>query len=528
MTSSNNLEINGNLTEHPLAELLVEVHQAKLSGSLRLANGGQKIIIYFDEGEIVFAVSNSRQHRLFELLLREKIATKQQLLSIPDFTDDLALGRNLVKNNLFAKTDIDALFSRQIEEILQTVFDWQEGAWIFSPHIRIKEDIQFKIDLPKLLIKYARNLSAATIVRRFKSFRERFVARSEMPVQINLLPPEAFVFSRFENSVMSIEKISAVSGMPEDATLKILYTLWLGGFLSRQDWNMAFNTRVTSAILAANFTLKKVEKKPIITRIELPINEAKDDVPTLEIEETEPVEEKLSLKNYLNRIENATNHYEILAIPLEADKTEIKAAYFALAKQFHPDLFYKKIDERSFKRIQNAFTEFAQAYETLRNEASRDIYDYRMRKELAEIAEMAILEESGFSSEEVDAQKQSNQAAENFDQGFNLLMDQHYEPAVPFLARAVHLAPDNARYHAYHGKVLSFDDKQRHKAESELQTAIKLDGENVDYRIMLAEFFIQIGFLKRAEGELNRLLAVFPNNKEAQLLLDNIQLKSKK
>ena len=530
MSSPNNLEINGNLSEHPLAELLVEVQQARLNGSLRLANGGQKVIIYFDAGDVVFAVSNSRRHRLYELLLRENIVSKQQLLTITDFTDDLALSENLLKNDLLTKMDIDALFSRQIEEILHAVIDWQEGTWIFSPHIRIKGNIRFKIDLPQLLIEYARNLSPATVVHRFKSLREVFGAKSAMPVQVNLLPPEAFVFSRFEHSILSIEKISALSGMAEDATLKILYALWLGGFISRQDWNVAFNERKTSAILSANFTLKKVEKTPhiklpAINAADLPAADADIETPLLEIEETAPISEKLSLEDYLYRIENATTHYETLAVAPDADATKIKAAYFALAKQFHPDLFYKKTEAKLFQRIQHAFTEFAQSYETLKNESSREVYDYRMRKELAE---MEIRDEEGTSPEDANLQKQTDQAAENFEQGFSLLMDEHNEAALQFLARAVHFAPDNARYRAYHGKVLSFDSKHRHKAEAELQTAIKLDAENVDFRIMLAEFFIQIGFLKRAEGELNRLLAIFPNNKEAQVLLDNIQVKSKK
>ncbi|MEO8074586.1 MAG: DUF4388 domain-containing protein [Acidobacteriota bacterium] len=520
MSSQNNLEINGNLSEHPLAELSVEVQQAKLSGSLRLVNGGQKIIVYFDAGDVVFAVSNSRQHRLYELLLREKIVTKQQLLSIPDFTDDLALSRNLITSKLLAKTDINALFRRQIEEILQTVFDWQEGTWIFSPHIRVKDYIQFKIDLPQLLIKYARKLSAATVVCRFKSLKETFVVKSTMPAGINLLPPEAFVFSRFEHSLMTIERVSAVSGMAEDETLKILYMLWFGGFLIRQDWNSAFTKQTISAILAANFTLKKVEKTPAVHIHNLPaVQTETEETPILEIDEPVPSDGKLSLEDYLHRIENANNHYETLDITLEADAAKIKQAYFALAKQFHPDLFYKKTDAKTFQQIQSAFTSFAHAYETLRNESSREVYDYRMRKELAE---MALLEETGVSPEETNLQKQTDQAADNFKQGFDLLMAQHNEAAIPFLARAVHFAPDNARYHAYHGKVLSYDKAQRHKAESELQTAIKLDGENVDYRIMLAEFFIQIGFIKRAEGELNRLLAIFPNNKEAQVLLDSL------
>ncbi len=323
MTSPNNLEINGNLSEHPLAELLVEIQQIRLNGSLRLVNDGQKVVVYFDAGDVVFAISNSRQHRLYELLLRENKISKQQLLAISDFTDDLALSGNLLKNNLLEQMDVDVLFSRQIVEILCSGFDWQAGSWIFSPHIRIKGDIRFKIDLPRLLIEYARKLSPAIVIRRFKSLRELFGVKSAMPVQVNLLPPEAFVFSRFENSFLSVEKNSVLSGMADDEALKILYTLWLGGFIFRQDWNVAFNERKTAAILSANFTLKTDENTPITKAQEIkPVN--MQTVETKFARKTEPIEEKLSLEDYLYRIENATNHYETLDISLNAPVAKIK------------------------------------------------------------------------------------------------------------------------------------------------------------------------------------------------------------
>ena len=104
-------------------------------------------------------------------------------------------------------------------------------------------------------------------------------------------------------------------------------------------------------------------------------------------------------------------------------------------------------------------------------------------------------------------------------------MDGDYEEALPMLARAVHLAPANARYHVFYGKVLATDEKSVHKAESEMQTAVKLDPNNSVFRIMLAEFYIEVGLYRRAEGELQRLLAMFPNNKEAQDLLDSLPKK---
>jgi tetratricopeptide (TPR) repeat protein len=134
-------------------------------------------------------------------------------------------------------------------------------------------------------------------------------------------------------------------------------------------------------------------------------------------------------------------------------------------------------------------------------------------------------QKTNFGSENADNQKQFEQALDDFEQGFSLLMDEEFETAIPFLARAAHLANNNARFHAYYGKALSSDKNQRHKAEAELQTAVKLDEKNPSYRLMLAEFFIEVGLSKRAEGELNRLLAIFPDNKEATILLDTLRTK---
>jgi predicted Zn-dependent protease len=169
------------------------------------------------------------------------------------------------------------------------------------------------------------------------------------------------------------------------------------------------------------------------------------------------------------------------------------------------------------KRVQDAFTEMSQAHETLKDEKNRELYDYKMRNELK------VREQAATSGESVSASHQLMQAAEHFERGFSLLMDDEIEAALPFLARAVYYAPKNARYHAYYGKALSTDDKQRHKAEAEMQAALKIDPNNPTFRMMLAEFFIQVGLKKRAEGELNRLLAIFPSNREAMDLLATLK-----
>jgi curved DNA-binding protein CbpA len=537
MDSPNHLEIKGSLQDNPLAELFYEIAEHRFNGSLRLAREAHKIVVYFDAGDIVFAVSNARQHRLFEKLLQTDRFSKNQIAAIADFTNDLSLRENLLKDDLMEKAEIDGIVSDLISEVLKTALSWHDGEWTFSPFVRIKGNIRFAINQSDLLIEAARNAQNADASRRFSDRNESIKVKSEMPSNVNLSPHESFVFSRFENSSLTIEEIQNLSGLPETDTFQILYALWLGGFVVRQNRSGAFSEKEIAAIQSAKLAVKKDETKsavaeppPVIKPETVSVNgetiatngDAQNGVETEKTESAENGKDEISLNDYLERVEKATNFYEVFAVSPDSAAAEIKQNYFALAKRFHPDLFHKEADANLMQRIQSAFTELARAYETLKHDNSRDIYNFKIRKEITETREQ---KEAGATKEEVDWQKQNEQATLNFKQGFDLLMNDNPDAAVQFLARAVHFDKNNARYHAYFGKALSADKKHRHKAEAEFQTAIKLDSENADYRIMLAEFFTQVGLFKRAEGELNRLLAIFPSNREARTLLDSLQKK---
>ncbi len=534
MESPNNLEFSGSLRTNPLAELLCEIADKEFNGSLRLGREAHKIIVYFQNGEIVFVASNARQHRLFETLRQAEKFSGEQLAAIPDYTNDLALRENLSKENLLEKAEIDRHFSRSMDEILQTAAEWRDGEWTFSPLVRIKSGIRVETNPHRFLIEYARNSLVAETVRRFKNPTESLRAAPRMPSNVNLSPRESFVFSRFENAALTVEEIESLSGLPADETIQILYALWLGGFVARPHRHSAFSEKQTEAILSAKLSVKKEEAKPIVEPPKQTETSAAENQKTIAetgaaqnaeaTEETATDKKEISLEEYLERIENATDFYEIFDLPPESAVTEIKRNYFALAKRFHPDLFYKQADAALLQRIQHAFSEIARAYETLKHESSRETYDFKIRKELAGRKEQAAMATAANKKSNEDSlrEQQIEQAALNFEQGFDYLMEENPSAAEAFLARAVYFDKGNARYHAYYGKALAADNKQRHKAEAELQTAVKLDGENADYRIMLAEFFIQVGLRKRAEGELNRLLAIAPNNSEAKALLDSL------
>ena len=329
-----------------------------------------------------------------------------------------------------------------------------------------------------------------------------------------------------------------MSGSENFELMPFLYKLWLGGFLIRKNWDSAFDKKTLENIASANVTLKRsalsVDEEMQRSEEEKK-RQAEEEQKRIEAErkakqEAEAKEKSndLTLDEYLERVEKSVTFYEVFDVSTEAKISEIKKAYFTFAKKFHPDLYQKRVEPKLQKRIQDAFTEIAQAYETLKDDEAREIYNFKLRKVIEALKE----EESKKDNDELisrkltkeDMQKpdQKQIAADSFEQGYDHLMKENISEALPLLGRAVQLDDDNARYHAFYGKALSYDKKKRHQAEGELQTAVKLNSDNTLYRFMLSELYLEIGLLVRAKGELTRLLSIDPNHQDAKNLLDSL------
>ncbi len=523
MSNQTSLEIKGTLSERPFAELLVETAGATLSGSFRLSKGDKKMIVYLNQGVVVFAVSNLREHRLFSIALSEGKIGEDQLREIPNVANDMKLSGYLVDNEILLQKDVKALTVKQVTGILEHCLNWDSGEWEFSSLARIKGGIDYSSDLNSTLLEFARNLQTSDILERFKSDEESFGVKPDSPYHLNLQSHEAFVLSRFDREFIPVGEIDDVSGLSADVTRHVLYSLWLGGFLYRKNWDSVLSEDRIVSMLEAKLRLVVETKpdKPEIMPIELAQAPELSDAETQAIkEELKEIDEEQALHEYLERIEAAITLYETLGVEQDAETSEIKQSYLALAKIYHPDLFHK--NEVLHYRMQNAFTKLAQAYETLKGTASRELYDYKMRKELVEIKQR---QESGMSATEANLNKQAEKAAENFEWGMNLLEENEFAEAMPFFARAVHFDGTHAKYHAYYGKALSHEKKNLHRAESEIQTALRMEPNNAMFRFMLAELFVNIGLKKRAESELTRLLSIAPNARDAKALLDSLQTK---
>jgi curved DNA-binding protein CbpA len=511
--------MNGRLSEQPLAELLREIAAAALSGALRLARERVKAVVYAQGGEVVHARSNLRGHRLVECARRAGLVDEAKLAAaVTEMMSDEEAGGALLKSGALDAAGVARLRAQQARDVLRSLLVWTDGEWEFDPRARLAQDSRARVGLRQLLLEGARHLPAAYCAARFPDEDEMISPAAAPPEHLQLVPAEGFVLSRADGTARLCDLV-ALCGMPETQARHAVYGLALAGFLARGGWPQAL---AGVAARAAERADAPAAAREVAGRTEAGAGD--------EAAPHDPLEEV----NALLVLAASSDYYEMLGIGRLSDPADVKRAYYALAKRFHPDRFLRTVDDATRSRVENAFAEIARAYETLRDPRERAAYNSRLNARPAPPptadAEKARREAEEDASAEATPRvfadpslKPEYRAEENFQQGFTSLERGDSKAAALYFGEAVRLAPKQARYRAFYGRALTANPQTRRQAESELRAAVGLDPQNPSYHVALAELYVAIGLQRRAEGELERALALDPKHAGARQVLERMK-----
>lgn len=553
----------GLLGEHPLVELICEIAAAGLSGALRLERERVKVVVYFEAGEIVYAASNLRVHRLIEVARRAGV-TDQQLARAcnEEAAPDAKLGAALVESKILSAEALEKLLIRQTTEVLRPLLLWTNGTWQFNARARLVENMRVKINSHELMMEASRRLPEDFIAKRLPNSNEILLSEAtNSSNELGFLPTEAFVLSRIGVSAR-LNEITALSGLAEPEALRVIYTLVGGGCLRRENPLRVFTPEEVAQALALQANIAAAKSSAPATTDAASTAEANKSAeakakPTAQPEE----DEQAALDEMFARVARSTNHYTMLGVGQRASPTEIKRAYHAHARRFHPDRFHKDADKTLHARVEAAFKQVGHAYETLSNKSTRAAYDLKLNADAfaprnaaspfasatpptqnnaGNDADQNTTARSGAETNPAQGKQPSSghatqgsptandssalsQAEHYFQQGLAALQQGEYALATARLSEAARLEPRQPRYRAHYGRALATNPQMRHRAEAELKAAVELDAKDISYRVMLAEFYHSMGLQRRAEGELERALAIDPQNESARRLLKDLR-----
>jgi len=491
--------MNGQLSEQPFAELVREITAKRLSGRLRVQQNRVTVVSYFRGGVFLYAAANVRSLRLQEYLTKLNVIEDLDLKDVANNRSDLQLASVLVENNLIeAKTAHDVQL-KQVADVLRLALMWTEGSWEFDYRSHLNEQITFKLDPAPLLLETARRLPGSFLSSRFRNETELLSLDPSASNVQGLDRKEVLILSQLERA-RPLNELIAVSGFSAEDTMRAIYALALSDLIIRESWKTAFRETAPAPVESTKPTepVAETDEQPQVNR-----SDARD------------------LPRYLERVEAASTHYEVLGISSDASADEVKRVYYDFARRYHPDRFRREAAASMHGRIEVAFARVARAYETLRNSGARATYDSKLAAGIKPAMQF-VGSRANASYPQQESVSTQEQAEARFREGLAALKAGQSTAAISNFASAAQVFPNDARYRAFYGQALSLNEKSRRLAEVELQAALKLEPDNPDYRTMLGQLYKALGFQRRARAEAERALAAAPNHAGARDLLNDL------
>lgn len=273
------------------------------------------------------------------------------------------------------------------------------------------------------------------------------------------------VLARLDGS-LDVTDIAALTGLTEEAVEQTLQPLVDAGILAVGDG--ASTSPVPPGV---------VPRRPS-GELSMPPPDA---LPKISEEEAHRIQEFYSKLNKMD-------HYRLLGCAATADTKDIKRAYFALAKLYHPDRFFRK-DVGSLKpKIDAIFTAMTNALDTLTDADGRATYDAYLR----EVLKTRITRRN---AEALEARRD-------------------YVAAAEIWARVVESLPTDAYVQHRQAYALLRGGANLDIAIAAATRAIELDPMRSEYRITAASLYIATNRERMALGELDAACELEPDRQD--------------
>jgi hypothetical protein len=221
--------LTGDLNSISLADLFSLLNLSKKTGALRCTRGAETRTIVWEQGEIVFARSNSVRDSLGYFLVRRGLITEEQNAeSARRITPDTRHGKVLVRLGYISTEQLWWAVKHQVLEIVYGLFHWTSGFFEFlEGRVESREKITLAISTTKVVMegirrldewhKFATRITDPAMVLEVVPGRAPGGGRDHDPA-----PEEKKVLS-FVDGTRTVEEVVRLSGQGEFETYAALY-----------------------------------------------------------------------------------------------------------------------------------------------------------------------------------------------------------------------------------------------------------------------------------------------------------------
>jgi curved DNA-binding protein CbpA len=532
--------LQGDLTRDALGDVIRRLYVNRKSGILHLAQDKTSKRIYFRKGSMIFANSDVETDRLGEFLIRQQLIDREAFERASKVMRETGnrFGRTLVELGFATPEEMDGKVVEQIQTIIYSLFSWTSGEYRFEQHESpVDEDIVLNLSTADIILEGTRRMDDMTKVRRVLGDPNRVLQTTEDPLLLyqkmsTLSQSEYFILSRVDG-LSSMADILSISPIGEEQTLRCIYGLVSAGVIEPKGGAAPLEEEGRAAVAAASPPQARAStaapspptpaykppppSPPPPPWAEIPKPEVQVGKPKIEppAEPSGPSPEEIAIREDIiekHASRREATLYDLLGITITANDGEVKKAYYAMAKKYHPDRHHSPYLRDVHGLLEELFGKITDAYQMLSSPFERNRYDAKIRAG----GPAAVLAVGGTpTSEEANESARRRAAEERYKEGKRHFDEMHFFDAIQSLREAVRLFPKK-NYHKLLGQALMKNPKWLREAEEQFRLALKMEQFDAECYMGLGDIYEAEGMSTRAQKMYEQAATYDPENEAVQ------------
>jgi tetratricopeptide (TPR) repeat protein len=465
--------MKGRIEAGVVPDVLKSIYRGRRTGMLRFIRGDERRSVRFMSGHIVYGEASVKDLRLGEVLRASgklEAAVLERAAAVV-VRDRKRMGAVLVEMGVLDENGLEEALALHVRAILTSVFSLREGTYTFQeqdPEAFLDDDWPLAISTGEAVLAAVRTVRSEDDVHFALGSLDRVLLGSDDPLvlyqRMDLGAEEGAVLARVNGIRPAREVLSGVA-LPVATAERSLCALLCTGILE----------------YAAGPAPPPDAPAPAQLR-----------------------EEILGLYEGLGR----RSDHEVLGVAPGASAADLKAAYFRLARRYHPDVFHEPGLTDLRQKVESVFFRVNDAYRALTAPAPR-----------AEAAPGDVAADR--SARPGDAFGFEGMLA----QGRQLLSESKaWEAAALFEAAATGgEGRMRTRARVLLGRaLLQLPDREK-AAEKELRAAVRDDPAHVEAHYLLGTLYRRRGLATRAASMFRRALELDPAHRAALAEMDALE-----
>jgi len=473
----------GGLAEGALPGVLRSLYAGRRTGLLHVTRGAERASLCFIRGNVVYGDTTVKEAQLGVTLVRHGLLSAWDLQQASEMVKMTGrrLGQVLLDQSVLDEARLEDALALHVREVLLTIFSWREGAWAFEEQDAARfrgYDRPLKLSTGEVMLDAVWSITDPDVVRYGLGDLDRVLCQSTDPLlrfqKVTLSATDAFLFSRVDGVLSAREVLALAPVDAEEAQRSLLGLLYTG----------------------------MVEFLP-------PRPKARGPAPSRRAE---------VLAAYVAM--QRQNHYEVLGLGPGAKPAEALAAYFRLAKLYHPDGHHEPGLEALKDKLEALFARITEAHRVLANPALRTAYDQSLAA--------ARASDAGEAREAVPPPPPPERVTELIERAEAALAGGAVTEAAALAGEAMVGAQGRQRRRArvVRAQALQRGPEGRKAAEEELKAALDEDPANAEAHYLLGTIYQAGGAHTLAAAAFRRALALRPRHLPAQAALRDLEPKA--